>query len=240
MPVGVFKLTHAGGGEDANATGDLDITDAVTIQGVGAGLTVIDGQHLDRVFDVFGSGPSSIKVVLQAATIRNGVVTGSGAGISVGNADLVVRDCAITDNRASGFGGGISNSDSPGTGNVKVVRTTVTRNIAGSTGGGGAVLGDSTLTVSDSTVRRNIAANGGGGFDASLARLTNSTVSGNVGGGSGGGILASTATLTNSIVSGNTAATDGGGIFVFGTATLTHCTVSGNSTRRRRQRRRRH
>jgi len=229
LSAGVFNITQVGTGEDANLTGDFDIIDGVTIQGAGAGLTVINGQQLDRVFDVFGSGPSSIKVVLQAASVRNGVVTGTGAGISVGNADLVVRDCAITDNRASDSGGGISNNDLPGTGNVNVVRTIVARNLAGATGGGGAVLGGSTLTVTDSTIRRNIAAIGGGGIDASLARLTNSTVSGNIAGGSGGGIDASTAILTNSIVSGNTAATDGGGIFAFGTAILTNCTVSGNS-----------
>jgi CSLREA domain-containing protein len=229
LPVGVFRITQTGAGEDANTTGDFDITSAVTIQGAGAGLTIINGQQLDRVFDVFGSGPSSIKVIFQGATVRNGVVTGPGGGISVVNADLVVRDCAITDNRASGPGGGISNNDLPGTGNVKLLRSTVARNLTGATGGGGTVIGGSTLTVADSTVRRNSAALGGGGIDASTARLTNSTVSGNSAGGSGGGIDASTATLTNSIVSGNTAATDGGGIFLFGTATLTDCTVSGNS-----------
>ena len=37
LPAGVFKITQTGAGEDANATGDFDITDAVTIQGAGAG-----------------------------------------------------------------------------------------------------------------------------------------------------------------------------------------------------------
>src|SRR5690348_15028737 len=38
LPAGVFKITQTGAGEDANATGDFDITDAVTIAGAGAGL----------------------------------------------------------------------------------------------------------------------------------------------------------------------------------------------------------
>jgi hypothetical protein len=39
-------LTLAGAGEDFAATGDLDITDSVTIIGAGAGSTVIDGGGL--------------------------------------------------------------------------------------------------------------------------------------------------------------------------------------------------
>ena len=93
LPAGVFKITVAGAGEDGNLTGDFDITGTVTIQGAGAGLTIIDGQQLDRVFDVIGTAPSSIKVVLQGLTVRNGNVTGDGGGVQVGNADLVVRDC---------------------------------------------------------------------------------------------------------------------------------------------------
>ena len=95
LPAGVFKIALAGAGENGNATGDFDITGAVTIQGAGAGLTIIDGQQLDRVFDVVGTAPSSIKVVLQGLTVRNGNVTGDGGGIRVGNADLVVRDCVV-------------------------------------------------------------------------------------------------------------------------------------------------
>ena len=48
LPAGVFKIALAGAGEDGNATGDFDITGAVTIRGAGAGLTIIDGQQLDR------------------------------------------------------------------------------------------------------------------------------------------------------------------------------------------------
>ena len=121
-------------------------------------------------------------------TIRNGKVTGPGGGIRVGNADLVVRDCAVTGNRASATGGGISNGSIPGTGNVTLVRTTIGRNVTGAGGGGICVTGSSTLAVRGSTVRRNIAA-----FD-------------------GGGIAADTATLTDCTVSGNSAATYGGGL----------------------------
>src|SRR5262245_30126534 len=47
LPPGVFNITRAGASDDANSTGDFDITDSVTITGAGRGLTVIDGRQLD-------------------------------------------------------------------------------------------------------------------------------------------------------------------------------------------------
>src|SRR5262245_50088938 len=52
LPAGVFKLAIPGTSEDGNTTGDLDVTDAVTIRGAGRNLTFIDGQQLDRVFEL--------------------------------------------------------------------------------------------------------------------------------------------------------------------------------------------
>jgi CSLREA domain-containing protein len=230
VPAGVFKLGQPGTDEDANLGGDLDITDAVTIQGAGAGLTIIDAQRLDRVIDVFGSAPSSIKVVLQGITVRRGNVSSHGGGIRVGNADLVVRDSAITANRAVNSGGGISNGSAQGTGNVRVIRTTIALNVGGQEGGGIGVLGDgSALTVNHCTIRRNIGGFGGG-INATSGTVTNSTITGNTATLAGGGFDGSTVTMTGCTVSGNTGgSTGGGGIFVF-TAILSKCTVSGNST----------
>jgi predicted outer membrane repeat protein len=218
VPAGVFKLGFGG---------QFSIGDGVTIQGGGAGLTIVDGQQVDRVFEVLGGGSSSIKVILQGLTIRNGNAIGDGGGILVGNADLVIRDCAVTGNRASLTGGGISNSGAPGTGDVTVVRTIVSRNVAGA-GGGLAIYGTSQLTAKDSTVRRNLSGSEGGGIRAATVMLTNSTVSGNSAATNGGGISTTTATLTNSTVSGNSAGNNGGGIYA-GTPALTNSTVSGNS-----------
>ena len=52
---GVYKITLPGAGENANATGDFDITNPLTIIGQGANATAIDGGQLDRVFDVIGT-----------------------------------------------------------------------------------------------------------------------------------------------------------------------------------------
>ena len=69
----------------------------------------------------------------------------------MGNADLVVQDRAVTGNRTTGNAGGISNTGSPGTGNVTLVRSIVSRNVAG--GSGGSMLA-STATLTNSTVKR--------------------------------------------------------------------------------------
>jgi predicted outer membrane repeat protein len=233
VPAGVYNMSLAGATEDANATGDFDVTDSVTIQGAGAGVTIIDGQQLDRVFDVFGTAPSSIRVVFQSVTIRNGKAPPTsaldgGGGILVTDADLVVRDSAISANQTPGPGGGISNAFTPGTGNVKLVDTTVARNVAGGFGGGIDVEGSSVLKLVGSTVRSNSTASGGGGIQATNMTLTDSTVSGNSASIGAGGIGGGTATLVRSVVKGNSTTGFGGGMNVT-TAVLSSSKVAGNS-----------
>src|SRR5205814_415690 len=131
-----------------------------------------------------------------------------------------------------GNGAGISNALNPGTGNLTLVGSTVSRNVVRGDGGGIFWVGDaqdrgSNLGLSNSRVRRNTARQGGG-IRATTATLTNSTVSGNSAiTGNGGGIRATTARLTNSTVSGNTAGGDGGGILAAG-MTLLNDTIAEN------------
>ena len=68
-----------GTGEDAALTGDLDITESVTIAGQGSAYTIVDGSHRDRVFHVIGTPADLVKFV--GITIQNGSVLGSGGGI---------------------------------------------------------------------------------------------------------------------------------------------------------------
>ena len=67
LPAGTYKLTIAGTDENAAATGDLDITGDLTINGAGAATTIVDGGALDRVFDVISGN-----VIFNDMTIRNG------------------------------------------------------------------------------------------------------------------------------------------------------------------------
>ena len=83
IPPGTYVLTIAGPGEDAGATGDLDVTVPLTIAGAGAGSTIIDGNGAamsDRVLQVNNGDVFA----LSGVTIRNGgnLSTGiDGAGI---------------------------------------------------------------------------------------------------------------------------------------------------------------
>jgi hypothetical protein len=75
VPSGTITLTIAGAGEDAGATGDLDIKGKLKISGKSAGTTIIDGNQLDRVFQV-----RSGKVSVSNLTIQHGRVVGAGGG----------------------------------------------------------------------------------------------------------------------------------------------------------------
>ena len=64
-----YTLSIAGTGEDANATGDLDITSNLTITGNGASETIIDANNIDRVFQVSGA---TTNVTIQDLAITKG------------------------------------------------------------------------------------------------------------------------------------------------------------------------
>jgi hypothetical protein len=50
LPAGLFVLSLAGPGENAAATGDLDIVEELEGRRCGMGATVIDGLYSDRIF----------------------------------------------------------------------------------------------------------------------------------------------------------------------------------------------
>jgi uncharacterized repeat protein (TIGR01451 family) len=246
LPAGTYTLTIAGTGENAGATGDLDITDGLTLNGAGAATTIIDAAGIDRVIDIIGVDPVSISGV----TLRNGnagtdFTGGGGVHVTSGPGTdaytTTFTDCIITGNTAVN-GGGINNDDTQNN-SLMLVRTTVSNNTA-STDGAGIVHGPNgtgSLTLTDCIVRDNKAGRENGGILAAAGlpsdlTITGSTISGNSApGGTGGGItwFGSAFVLTNSTVSGNTAGTDGGGILTSGgNVTMTNCTISGNSAGR--------
>src|SRR5262245_59097450 len=107
LQAGIYRITipHDLANFDANATGAFDILASATLRGAAARPTIIDAQHLDRVFALNGTGPSSIRVQFQNLTIRGGFAsTSPGGGILAGNADLRLRDCVVTGN-TGGHGG---------------------------------------------------------------------------------------------------------------------------------------
>lgn len=254
LPAGTYTLSIAGADEDAAATGDLDITDDLTITGAARATTIIDGGQKDRVFQTDPSGGGTITVTIQHVTVQNGQspdagpVGGGGirngasspSGATGGTLHLI--DVAVINNTTTAGvnGGGLSND-----GVMTIVDSVVSGNIAGGLGGGIVQNDEGSLSISGTTISGNGATGSGGGlftgfFSTSaspVASIDGSTFSGNTGS-TGGGIARNRGnlTVTNSTISGNTATNGGfagGGIFDAGgfvaSMLLVNCTISDNT-----------
>src|SRR5262249_44722328 len=108
VPSAKFKIRIPGQGEDQSATGDLDITDDLIIGGPAGvpNVSIVDGKHVDRVFDVLGTA----NVTISDLVIQNGHSDGGGGGIrhhSSGN--LTLNRVTMVNNRAGkgSNGGGV-------------------------------------------------------------------------------------------------------------------------------------
>ncbi|MFN6534840.1 MAG: choice-of-anchor Q domain-containing protein [Nostoc sp. EkiNYC01] len=172
-------------------SGQLSVTDSVTITGTGANLLTINGNNASRVFEFGGGGSKTYN--LEGVTITGGNGVGNGTG----------------------FGGGINMNDGDDTLNID--RTVITGNTANSGGntGGGLYVGFGTLNLTNSTVSNNTAGFAGGIRLQNLnASLSNVTVSGNSAVNTGGGIghlatgtgRTSSLSLTNVTIANNSAA----------------------------------
>lgn len=207
-------------GTIALTSGEMEITEAVTIDGPGQGLLTIDAGGNSRILNI---GALNGDVALNGLTITGGRTTGEnvdffdstfngGAIRSLTTGELTITNCTVSGSSTAGYvaaGGGIYAS-----GDVTLTNTTLS---------GNHTLGYSAL--------------GGGLYTYGNVTLTNSVVNGNSTAGkyaSGGGISAYGAvTLTDSTVSGNQTlgeSANGGGVDNFGDVTLNNSAVKGNHT----------
>lgn len=228
LPANVYTLTITGADEEKAATGDLDISDDLSITGADKTTTIIDGNNSDRVFDIVSA---DINVTISNVTVQNGQLASSsetGAGIN-NRGLLTINDSVINQNKFStvsgGGGGGIASVQ----GALIVNHTAITNNTA--SGFAGVQLNLGSMTISDSLIKSNGSQGSGGGvgiFNGN-ATIINTTISSNTGGnpgGQGGGINnGGHLTLVGSTIDNNTVA-QGGGIVIIGTGTL----IAVNST----------
>ena len=113
VPAGIFLLTRTQGNFEENY--DLDLTSplateqVISIQGAGAGRTIIDGNQLSHVIYI----ETDRVVILRNVTIRHGGNTNDGGGIYNNNGSLTVAESVIEDNHVS-IGGGIYGSKGGG------------------------------------------------------------------------------------------------------------------------------
>ena len=173
VPPGTYVLAIPGAGEDASVTGNLDITDDLTITGSGAGSTIADGGHLDRVFHVVGllGGPT---VQISGLTVRNGFADRGGGGI-FNSGTLALNASAVVDNSTVGAGGGGVAND------TAAVLTLTDGTVTGNTANNGGGLGNlGTVTIVRTTLGGNSAQVEGGGLGgAGTSIVIDSLISGN-------------------------------------------------------------
>jgi hypothetical protein len=183
-----YVLKLVGAGEDAAATGDLDLTGDVTIQASNAKVAVISGKK-DRVIHVLPGA----NVTIKQLTISKGSISTKdenansddfeGGGI-LNFGTLTLDNVVVANNKAQDDGGGISNR-----GTLNLSQVAILKNKSLDSGGGiynpGTTAG--TIVANFTTIAKNQAGDEGGGLDnQSDATLTNCTVSGNKGNEVGG------------------------------------------------------
>ena len=239
VPAGTYTLTLAGAFEDEAATGDLDITESVTINGAGMASTIIDANNIDRALHQIGG-----TLILSDLTVQNGLAS-PGGGLLVDGVNVredygqaTVSRVAFTSNRATsdasdGTGGAIQVTD---WGLATITQSRFTSNYAFY--GGGAVASSSsgaTFSITGSTFESNSSVYGGGalypnggstGVDSSTF-LNNSADT--------GGAIHSNATsvdVTNSTFVGNSASNHGAIDSRVGNITVQYSTFYNNSSTR--------
>ena len=202
IPEGIYILYIKGEKENKCEKGDIDIRSKLEIHGAGQNATIIDGNHIDRVFQIIGT----CEVSISNLTIKNGKAPPGkiggggedgedGGGIHNKNSTVTLSHCNITDNSAGkggaswngfgdkgGNGGGIWNS-----GILTFNQCIISNNKAGdggwaewdggNGGNGGGIYNTGTLTLTECAIIKNSSGFGGGWAK---------TIGGN--GGNGGGI----------------------------------------------------
>ncbi|MEH1842182.1 MAG: DUF4347 domain-containing protein [Nostoc sp.] len=216
-------------------SGQLTITDDVSILGTGTSNLTVSGNNASTVFEISGlaTGVSINGLAIASGGInvnRNSIlslantsVSGNTAGSGISNSGILsLANTSVFGNTQGGIYnvGSLSLTGSSVYGNTKRGSSDY-RDIAG-----GGIFNDAsngntgTLNLINSSVSGNTASFGGGIYSGGTLRLTNSTVSGNTALEDGGGIYnagvdydAGSAILINTTISGNTALKDGGGIY---------------------------
>ena len=236
---------------------EIDITDSLRLTGSASDAVTVQvttpgtGGTNSRVFSINASGET---ISISGITLKGGdiqangnVAAGWGGTIYMVSGTLTLDSIVVTGSRAY-TGGGVFVTGST----LNITNSTISgcssQDANNSTAGGGGlfITGNSTVTITDSTIADNTMAGGHGGgaglkiTSGSSLTIESSTLSGNSSnsaarhnGGQGGGGIYSTGTLTivNSTISGNNCTWVFGGAILSegGSLTLIDSTVSGNT-----------
>jgi hypothetical protein len=259
---GTYTLTikNTDGHENAAKQGDLDIAafgHRVTIQGVGTGGSVVNGNGIDRVFHVL----AGVGAVFRNLTIERGIARDDGkpgtlpgtseargGGILVEDAGVSLDGVKLTGNFALGGSGATGPSFLPGTpgqlgaggglyvssGSIVLSFSTVSGNAAiggvGGSGGHGSTTPSGGCLSAGAGGAGQLGAGGGLYVSSGSVQLWDSTVSANQADGGPGGSGGPIGIACGGSFGGSAGHGDGGGLFVSGgTLALRSSIVSGNS-----------
>lgn len=202
-------------------SGQLEITNDLTVQGPGANLLTVSGNNTSRVFNMDPGGTHDF--AFSGLTIANGSADqGGGMSYFLTGGTLTIQDCVFSGNNNSVVGGGLSvigNNAAATTVNISTTTFTNNRGAAGSA----AYLENTTVTLKNCTISGNSASTQFGGLwvgaqgsgETVDATLMSCTIANNSGSGPGGfdlstyqGAFSATARYANTLFA-NSAASSG-------------------------------
>ncbi len=204
-------------GTIALTSGEIDISQSVTVPGPGAGVLAVDGGHASRVFAVTGG-----TVAVSGLTVQNGQAPSStsapffsnGGGVAVSGGSLALTACTLAGNISHNGGGAAA---AAGGGSLTLTDCTLTGNLGGS---GSALFNNptGTATLVGCTLQGNRATGTSALFNEGVMTVTGCTLTGNTGGTAVIQVKGTT-TLTDDILYG-----DSGGE-VRGSITASYCDI---------------
>lgn len=229
LPVGTILLTISGPLEDGAATGDLDVSDYLTLVGQGATLSHIRMTTLDRVLHLIGP----IQVTMTDLSITGGDYNGfgeSGGGIYNPEATLEISRVTIADNLViTQSGAGIYNG-----GTLRLQDSLLYGNLIPQPGtflkGGAGIFNIGQATIHNTMFMTNTAEFGAAVYNYGTLTISHSSLISNTANYRGAGIFnKGTLLVQQTIISGNVAGGDVG-INNYGTATLWETIIANNKT----------
>jgi hypothetical protein len=198
---GADAINFATTGTIGLTSGQLDITDSVTINGPGAGALTVSGNHASRVFGIAGN-PT---VTIADLTVADGFAWDGGGAIH-NTGVLSVSNCSLSRNESVDYGGAIYND-----GTLTVSNSTLSGNYILDTNGGGNIayggaiyMAAGTLFLNSSTLSNNTAIGGFSYYTDSESGILNAFVATDAYGGALY-IAAGTVSIDHSTIAGNAA-----------------------------------